>query len=1134
MKKQLLNLICFQMAITLIITPSLSYSQVVLSEINVGEKPTINPGDFPSYNPSESSGNSLLIPSLENKPSISPTESTPSEIDLSSVPFGKPGNVHFHDSTKVEKTDGPPSTSKLELLDKHSDLDAEKVLELDTNELAEIDKIISDGGAGTDKAKMAVEIASRAKGVDGGSGDEGEKVLKLITDKNLDYNRLDKLDGNSLNLITKLTVDGNFDGETALKLAETGGEAGLKLATEMNLDLDKLSNRNANEISLINSLGLDADKATKALVIAETAGEVGLSFASDRNVDLDRLAARSANEIALLANIGVDDAKAETALGIAEIGGEIGLNLVKDRNLDLDRLAARTKEEMVLLSTIGVDDAKAENALSVAEKVGEAGLQLAQDVENLDIAKLDDFVSIESADKDADNTATLRNNLISNLSNAASSSAVSSEFNAKSSKILDISIVSDSLLGDEAVKAQEAKVEIFEKLAVTTDASGGTVNPIEQLVLLDSTILDKIASVDKPSEELAIEAVATLQNSAFASEIEDVDPAALDVHDINSIFNHYDKLEQTGLAGDENYEEVREQIASIIVLDVVSDNFKIEVVDDSGNESPIEAPLQFSDVSSNYGEAVLEELEGLTSSAEIVEEMNELNPSLFSDLNNDGDDSHHNEIRKALGLNELLLDEDNMILLDADGNPIEVDESGNPITESTTPDTSADQRRSSDTTAAVNPLTTIKEHQRDTVIDHALETYGSAIPVDKTAMQSILTPGSEEEEHHYEEALSGTVEDFVIYMDEVVPEELEVVGSTGQQAAANQFSNLRSRLSSVRLAQMGFPMSDGLVDAMVAKALRDLDNEDNYLAQANGSLTNEYIKKALSEDAAALRNGFYVQASASFSEDDLYNMDGNSWGITMGVDQEVLDGITFGVMGGIGNADSSGATSPNTTTEVDTDSLFGGIYGNYIMGDSYLEGYFTIGLHNSGTQRTEAGGAVLTASPNSRQYTASLTYGRVVEYEGFLITPHLGFTYNSFSTSAYSEVESVGNTDGTTSSASQMLKKTDDSFVASIGSKIAFYQYNEAGGVVIPEFRFSWEHDFDADPVQQGIHLLSHGADDIYYVDGRPEDSDYGLLGVGVTSLNKDGRSIYLHYDYMLGKSDFDAHFINLGFRILF
>ena len=783
-----------------------------------GQVQTLNPGDNPTYNPSEDPSNTLQIPSVDSKPTGGPSEETPSSPNLNKVPFGKPGNVYFHDSTKVEKTDGPPSTSKLDLLEKHSDLDAEKVLGLDTNELAEIDKIISEGGAGTDKAKKAVEIASKVKAVDGGSGDQGEKVLKLITDKNLDYSRLDKLDGNSLNLITKLTVDGNFDGETALKLAETGGEAGLKLATEMNLDLDKLSKRNANEISLINSLGLDADKATKALVIAETAGEnaeQALQFARDRKMDLNRLAARSANEISLLANIGVDDTKAEKALGIAEIGGEIGLNLVKDRDLDLDRLAARTKEEMVLLSSIGVDNEKAEKALSVAEKVGIDGLQLAQDVENLDIAKLDDFVSIESADKDADKTATLRKNLISNLSNAASSSAVSSEFNAKSSKILDISIVSDSLLGDEAVKAQEAKVEIFEKLAVTTDASGGTVNPIEQLVLLDSTILDKIASVDKPSEELATEAITTLQKYAFASEIKDVDPAALDVHDINSIFNHYDKLEQTGLAGDEYDEDVREQIASIIVLDVVSDNFKIEVVEDSGKESPREAPLQFSDVSSNYGEAVLEELEGLTSSAEIVEEMNELNPSLFSDLNNDGDDSHHNEIRKALGLNELLLDEDNMIQFDADGNPIEVDESGNPITESTTPDTSADQRRTSDTTAAVNPLTTIKEHQRDTVIDHALETYGNAIPVDKTAMQSILTPGSEEEEHHHEEALSGTVEDFVIYMDEVVPEELEVVGSTGQQAAANQFSNLRSRLSSVRLAQMGFPMSDGLVDAMV-------------------------------------------------------------------------------------------------------------------------------------------------------------------------------------------------------------------------------------------------------------------------------------------------------------------------------
>jgi outer membrane autotransporter protein len=1044
-----------------------------------GQVQTLNPGDNPTYNPSEDPSNTLQIPSVDSKPTGGPSEETPSSPNLNKVPFGKPGNVYFHDSTKVEKTDGPPSTSKLDLLEKHSDLDAEKVLGLDTNELAEIDKIISEGGAGTDKAKKAVEIASKVKAVDGGSGDQGEKVLKLITDKNLDYNRLDKLDGNSLNLITKLTVDGNFDGETALKLAETGGEAGLKLATELNLDLDKLSKRNANEISLINSLGLDADKATKALVIAETAGEnaeQALQFARDRKMDLNRLAARSANEISLLANIGVDDAKAEKALGIAEIGGEIGLNLVKDRDLDLDRLAARTKEEMVLLSSIGVDNEKAEKALSVAEKVGTAGLQLAQDVENLDIAQLDTFISIESTDASA--TTNLRNNLIKNLGDAATQNA--SKFKEKGAKVLAFSNITNS----------GAKDLIFEKLAVTTDASGGTVNPVEQLVLLDSKILDNIASVDKSINDLASSALDSLKNSAFASQVDDdISPDLLNVEDINSIFNHFDKLESTGLAGDANFEEVREQIASIIVLDVVSDAFQVEILNEDGTETPVQAPLQFSHVAEEYGPNVLAEIEGLTSSAAIVEEMNELNPSLFiSHVQDNTDFDHHEDIKNLLSQNG---------------------------------------RRATDTDES-SSLTLIKEFQRDTIIDEVLKDYSSVLPVDKDAIQKILTPGNEVEEHHHKEAMNkDTPFDFAAYIDDIVPDELDSVSTTGQASFSNQLSNLKSRLSTVRLAQMGFPSSDGLIDAMVAKSMSQMEKNDLYLAQANGSLTKDILDKVLSEESKDYSNGFFVQASASFTEDKLHQMDGDSWGLTFGIDQEISEGIAFGLMGGFGKSDSSGLS-----TEVETDSFFAGIYGNKVDDLTFIEGFLTFGFHDSGTLRTESSGAVMESSPNSDQITIGLTYGKVMEYNGFLVTPSIGFTYDNFTTGAYSET--VKSDPLGLAGASQMLEKYDESFVSTIGTKVNYYYFRPEGGALIPEFRLSWEHNFKADPVDQGVHLLSHGADDTYYINGRPEDSDYGFIGTGITSITKNGFSSYANYDYLIGKSDFDAHFINLGFRILF
>jgi outer membrane autotransporter protein len=314
---------------------------------------------------------------------------------------------------------------------------------------------------------------------------------------------------------------------------------------------------------------------------------------------------------------------------------------------------------------------------------------------------------------------------------------------------------------------------------------------------------------------------------------------------------------------------------------------------------------------------------------------------------------------------------------------------------------------------------------------------------------------------------------------------------------------------------------------MVAKSMSQMEKNDLYLAQANGSLTKDILDKVLSEESKDYSNGFFVQASASFTEDKLHQMDGDSWGLTFGIDQEISEGIAFGLMGGFGKSDSSGLS-----TEVETDSFFAGIYGNKVDDLTFIEGFLTFGFHDSGTLRTESSGAVMESSPNSDQITIGLTYGKVMEYNGFLVTPSIGFTYDNFTTGAYSETVKSGPLG--LAGASQMLEKYDESFVSTIGTKVNYYYFRPEGGALIPEFRLSWEHNFKADPVDQGVHLLSHGADDTYYINGRPEDSDYGFIGTGITSITKNGFSSYANYDYLIGKSDFDAHFINLGFRILF
>ena len=101
MKKFILDLISLQLSAVIVLVPSSGFAQVAVSEI--GEKPSVTPEDNPSYNPSEDEKTKLHIPSISDKPTGSPTENSPQSPDLKNVPFGKPGNVHYYDSTDVDK-----------------------------------------------------------------------------------------------------------------------------------------------------------------------------------------------------------------------------------------------------------------------------------------------------------------------------------------------------------------------------------------------------------------------------------------------------------------------------------------------------------------------------------------------------------------------------------------------------------------------------------------------------------------------------------------------------------------------------------------------------------------------------------------------------------------------------------------------------------------------------------------------------------------------------------------------------------------------------------------------------------------------------------------------------------------------
>lgn len=966
-----------------------------------GQVPTLNPGSNPTYNPSEDPSNTLQIPSVDSKPTGGPSEETPSSPDLTKVPFGKPGNVVTIDTTKITEDDGPPSTAKLELLDKQSDLDAELIFSLDKTDLEKVEKLIGDKGVDSTEVKKSLDLYDDLQ-KEAGSKESGQKLLDLVN-QGVDVSLFEGLKTQNLDSLVKNTSITQIkaeDRQKAFTLYDKFASSGVQTA--------------------------DADKFLE------------------------------------LVSQGIDASIFE-GLKVENLGSLVN-------NASITQIKAEDRQK----------------AFTLYDKFASSGVQTAV-ADKLLVLMADPDISIANVEKLDDK-------------NFKSLTVVADKLDAKLTN--DI-LQSDSTKRDQFLRITESP---------TFDVTIGKIkseSAVKQLLKLNSSVISNVANIDLSEDSL-------ITNESFAKIQKDlIDP---NNPSLASLTDHLEKASSSG-GVDENFHltnvfatldkmgdadtdvvEIRRQIASLLLLEALNDNFHVEGLDpidtdDNGNPvySHAKAKHQLSDFEKDLGLTPEEIEKHFDSATEIIEELNELNTKLY--------------LKLSPG----------------------------------TSGTSGAQRRDSHTK-------TVEAHKTEhlqLVIDEVYNQFGSSLPVSKEDIHKMITvPHSptddhlepedikeiENEEHHFKEIMNlDTPLHFAQYIETIVPDESEAVQDTGHAAFSNQLSNLKSRLSNVRLAQMGFPASDGLVNAMVTKAFEDIEKEDLYLAQANGTLTEEVLQKVLSEEASVLKNGFFVQASASFTEDDFHQMDGDSWGISFGVDQEIIDNFSFGIMGGFGKSDSS-----NPTNQYDTDSIFAGIYANFVRDMHYIESFLTFGFHGSDTERADStNGGIYEASPNSNQYTFGITYGKAFQYEGLLFTPSLGFTYDNYTTSGYSESDKIL-PGGAVSNKASFDELTDESFVSSLGAKIAYHIFNPDGSVIIPEFRASWEHNFNADPTRQGVHLLSHGRDDTFYVNGRPEDSDFGFIGTGVTTVTNSGRSMYLHYDYLIGKSDFDAHFLNLGFRILF
>lgn len=301
----------------------------------------------------------------------------------------------------------------------------------------------------------------------------------------------------------------------------------------------------------------------------------------------------------------------------------------------------------------------------------------------------------------------------------------------------------------------------------------------------------------------------------------------------------------------------------------------------------------------------------------------------------------------------------------------------------------------------------------------------------------------------------------------------------GGQAATAQSDQIGRRLQGLRDApagaaapsdaQSGLAAGDTVLPAGEA-AMAGLQQLASVL---DGGIDGPVMPIGLSDQGAGSGDrplGVFVLGSGAWGyQDDGADREGYRFtlgGITAGVDYRVAPGLVLGLAGSYGEGSTRSQGGSDTT---DSTTWTIGPYASWSDGAWYADAQASYGwtaYDNSRTVQLTGWQAVSTSDHDGRQLSAYLAGGRdFVLRPGLLLGPTAALRYSHAEIDGYTESGSnpfnltVGST-------------TARSLQGSIGGRLRL-SHDAGWGILLPELRLSYTHEFDSDPTVVNAQLTS-------------------------------------------------------------
>ncbi len=267
--------------------------------------------------------------------------------------------------------------------------------------------------------------------------------------------------------------------------------------------------------------------------------------------------------------------------------------------------------------------------------------------------------------------------------------------------------------------------------------------------------------------------------------------------------------------------------------------------------------------------------------------------------------------------------------------------------------------------------------------------------------------------------------------------------------------------------------------------------------------------------AVTADHGFFVTSGASFAREgaraDAPGFKANTVNVLAGYDQRLSDNIVAGVFGGYaftrGELDSNGST-----TRIGTGTIGG--YGTYQAPTWFATLMGLYGFSDYTTSRIALGSSN-DATFSGDHYAIRGTVGTDIRVSGWVVTPEIGLQYMRVMTDGFAERGGVA--------ALIVGSDSSESLRSSVGARFAYdVAYN--GGVLTPELRFAWLHEFS-----DGIRGVNASFADTtlpgsFVTSTASGIRDRGVLGAGLSGKLAPLTVLSVNYDAIVGGSDTVTH----------